>query len=63
MALTGHAGYACSKAAIGHMTSTLALEYAERGIRVNAVAPGAIATPMNMAWIDDEKKREEVRRV
>merc|ERR1711907_317986 len=53
-------GYACSKAAIGHMTSTLALEYAERGIRVNAVAPGAIATPMNMAWIDDEKKREEV---
>jgi len=53
-------GYACSKAAIGHMTSTLALEYAERGIRVNAVAPGAIATPMNMAWIDDEAKRQEV---
>jgi glucose 1-dehydrogenase len=53
-------GYACSKAAIGHMTSTLALEYAGRGIRVNAVAPGAVATPMNMAWIDDPRKREEV---
>eukprot|EP00658_Telonema_sp_P-2_P050745 TRINITY_DN3877_c0_g1_i1.p1 TRINITY_DN3877_c0_g1~~TRINITY_DN3877_c0_g1_i1.p1 ORF type:complete len:279 (-),score=65.38 TRINITY_DN3877_c0_g1_i1:390-1226(-) len=53
-------GYACSKAAIGHMTSTLALEYAGRGVRVNCVAPGAIATPMNMAWIEDETKREEV---
>lgn len=27
---------------------------------MNCVAPGAIATPMNMAWIDDDKKREEV---
>lgn len=53
-------GYACSKAAIGHMTSTLALEYAERGIRVNAVAPGAVATPMNMAWIEDPVKRAGV---
>ena len=42
-----YAGYACSKAAIGHLTSTLGLEYAGRGIRVNSVAPGAIATPMN----------------
>jgi glucose 1-dehydrogenase len=53
-------GYACSKAAIGHMTRTLALEYAGRGIRVNAVAPGAVATPMNMAWIDDPVKRAGV---
>mgnify|MGYP006172891065 CR=1 FL=1 len=53
-------GYACSKAAIGHMTSTLALEYAGRDIRVNCVAPGAVATPMNMAWIDDARKRAEV---
>ena len=29
--------YACTKAAIGHMTATLALEYAERGVRVNWV--------------------------
>lgn len=53
-------GYACSKAAIGHMTKTLALEYAGQGIRVNAVAPGAIATPMNSAWIDDPQKYEGV---
>ena len=53
-------GYACSKAAIGHMTRTLALEYAGRSIRVNAVAPGAVATPMNMAWIDDPVKRAGV---
>ena len=28
---------------------------------MNAVAPGAIATPMNLAWIDDEKKAAEAR--
>ena len=48
------------QAALTVCWQTLALEYAERGIRVNAVAPGAIATPMNMAWIDDETKRQEV---
>jgi len=55
-----YASYACSKAAIGHLTSTLALEYCERGIRINSVAPGAIATPMNAAWIDEEQKRKDV---
>ena len=55
-----YAGYACSKAAIGHLTSTLGLEYAGRGIRVNCVAPGAIATPMNEAWINDPVKSEGV---
>lgn len=55
-----YVSYACSKAAIGHMTSTLALEYAERGVRVNCVAPGAIDTPMNAAWTGDDKKRKGV---
>lgn len=53
-------GYACSKAAIGHMTKTLALEYADKGIRVNSVAPGAIETPMNSSWIDDPVKYQGV---
>lgn len=43
----GYIGYSLSKGGLGNLTRTLALEYAERGIRVNAVAPGAIATPMN----------------
>lgn len=39
--------YSASKGAIGNMTRSLALEYARRGIRVNAVAPGGVDTPMN----------------
>jgi glucose 1-dehydrogenase len=42
------------------MTKTLALEYADRGIRVNSVAPGATVSPINRAWIDDPKARAEV---
>ena len=34
--------------------------HADRGIRVNAVGPGAIVTPINNAWIDDPKARAEV---
>ena len=39
--------YAVSKAGMGNLTRTLALEYADRGIRVNVVAPGATLTPLN----------------
>ncbi|WP_033290475.1 SDR family NAD(P)-dependent oxidoreductase [Amycolatopsis jejuensis] len=38
--------YAAAKAAIHSMTKTLAVEWAARGIRVNAVTPGYIGTPM-----------------
>jgi glucose 1-dehydrogenase len=58
----GYLGYAASKGAIGNVTRTLALEYAGRGIRVNAVAPGAITTPMNGGWKDDPVKRAEIER-
>jgi len=49
-----------SKGAIGNLTRTLALEYAADGIRVNAVGPGAVVTPINRAWIDDPARRAVV---
>lgn len=56
----GFASYSLSKGAMGNMTRSLALEYANRGIRVNAVGPGAIITPINKAWKDDPKARAGV---
>jgi glucose 1-dehydrogenase len=52
--------YSISKGGMENMTKSLALEYADRGIRVNAVGPGAVVTPINKAWIDDPKARMEV---
>jgi glucose 1-dehydrogenase len=49
-------GYSVSKGGMQNLTSTLALEYAGRGIRVNAIAPGATITPINRAWVDDPVK-------
>lgn len=52
--------YSISKGGIENLTKTLALEYADRGIRVNAVGPGAVITPINRAWINDPKARAVV---
>jgi NAD(P)-dependent dehydrogenase (short-subunit alcohol dehydrogenase family) len=41
----GRSTYGISKAAVIHMTKMLAIEWAEHGIRVNAVAPGRLDTP------------------
>ena len=55
-------GYSVSKGGMKNLTRTLALEYAQHGIRVNAIGPGATLTPMNDSWRDDPKRREEVER-
>ncbi|MGM3309162.1 SDR family oxidoreductase [Anabaena sp. WFMT] len=52
--------YSISKGGMANMTKTLALEYAHKGIRVNAVAPGATITPINEAWTEDSEKKAVV---
>jgi glucose 1-dehydrogenase len=52
--------YSISKGGLENLTKSLALEYAGQGIRVNAVGPGAVVTPINRAWIDDPEARAEV---
>jgi NAD(P)-dependent dehydrogenase (short-subunit alcohol dehydrogenase family) len=40
--------YNTSKAGVVHLTKSLAMEWVDRGIRVNAISPGYTATPMNL---------------
>ncbi|MHB2167909.1 SDR family oxidoreductase [Alsobacter sp. R-9] len=56
----GYAAYAMAKGGLGHLTRTLALEFADKDIRVNAVGPGAVVTDMNAAWTGDARARAGV---
>ncbi len=58
----GYLAYAVSKGGLAMLTRTLALEYADRGIRVNAVGPGAVETDMNVAWTKDPALRAAVEK-
>jgi glucose 1-dehydrogenase len=53
------APYAASKGGMEMLTKTMALEVADKGIRINGIAPGAIATMMNIDVLEDKKKMKE----
>ncbi|MFG1400219.1 MULTISPECIES: SDR family NAD(P)-dependent oxidoreductase [Roseixanthobacter] len=52
--------YSASKGGIAQLTKSLALAYAPDGIRVNAVAPGWIATPLTQALQDDPLRAQPI---
>jgi NAD(P)-dependent dehydrogenase (short-subunit alcohol dehydrogenase family) len=62
VARPGVAHYCASKAALIMLTKALAVEWAERGIRVNAVAPGLVETPGVAELTSTEQGREEHHR-
>ncbi len=53
----GISAYAAAKHAVIGLTKAAALEYAGHGIRINALAPGLVETPMTKHWFDDPQMR------
>ena len=53
-------GYSASKGGVAQLTKSLAIAYAADGIRVNAVAPGWIATPLTTALRDDPARNDPI---
>ncbi|MDJ0747132.1 MAG: SDR family oxidoreductase [Xenococcaceae cyanobacterium MO_167.B27] len=55
----GHAPYVASKHAVLGLTKTAALEYAKQGIRINAVCPGGIETPLLDSFTSNDNATRE----
>jgi NAD(P)-dependent dehydrogenase (short-subunit alcohol dehydrogenase family) len=54
----GFAAYSASKGALNQLTRSMALEYADKGIRVNAICPGTIYTPMMDVLFEEWEERK-----
>lgn len=53
------AAYAASKAAVASLTKSLAIEWAESGVNVNAIAPGVFRTALNEKLLDETARGQE----
>jgi NAD(P)-dependent dehydrogenase (short-subunit alcohol dehydrogenase family) len=56
----GMAPYVAAKHGVVGLTRAAAVDYAKHGIRVNALAPGLVETPMTKRWLEDPAMREAV---
>jgi NAD(P)-dependent dehydrogenase (short-subunit alcohol dehydrogenase family) len=57
-----HAAYAATKGAINTLTKCMALDYAKYKIRVNAVAPAGVWTPMLNEWMKEQPDAEQIKK-
>jgi glucose 1-dehydrogenase len=64
IAWSGYSAYTASKAAVGMMTKTLAQEAAPHGVRVLAVGPGAVKTPINQSvWSNPDSLKDLLEKI
>ena len=61
MGVPNRLGYVASKFGVSGITRTMAVELAPLGVRVNAIAPGMIRTPMTAPMFEDAENARRIR--